>query len=175
MWSTVAFVVLVMVGTAWIVCLTPSFPLQLVAGWALTMSVFRALHAKLPHPWKTLLVTLAALSCARAALGVVREGFAVDWGVEGWKRMRCESDSGPTRLTVDEWHRLSEQARNANDTTEWAGEERPACAADDCELWNDPQLAVTQRMELILNKARADITDLEQYLRVDAPDKRERA
>jgi len=132
----------------------PDSFLQIFGLWVSTMLILKATVGFKPHPLKVLFIsafTVITLRLSNQALGLAAgdpEQFIVDWGVSG-APMKCGGMQ--TEGVVPPTHTAV------------------------CDIWSDPEQIVDQRVERVLEMTRHEAREMEDFLHVDWPDKRERA
>ena len=133
--------------------------LQIFSVWLTTQLVINTNFPFQPHPLKTLalaatIVLIIKLSRKAIDLGIVDgdlpsqvEKFIVDWGISG-APMNCGG--------------LQED-----------GVVPPTHTAV-CDIWSDPEKIIDQRVERVLERTKQSSREMEDFLHVSWPDKRER-
>lgn len=136
------------------IMLVPDILVQFFVLWVALEMLLRWQFNFRPNSLKTLLVAVVAVLFTRAsrqALNIVAgtpEQFIVDWGL----------DAAPTECggLMDD-----------------PGIVPPTHTAS-CDIWSDPEKIVDNRVERILEQTERNSAEIEKWLHVNWPDKRER-
>jgi hypothetical protein len=123
--------------------------IQIFALWIAALFILKSSFHFQPHPLKVLMlaiITVTTIHLAKHAIAITSDQPTLERFIVDW--------GTPKKC---------------------AGEEDLVPATTGCDIWSDPEKIVDQRVERALEETKKSVRQMEDFLHVDWPDRRERS